>query len=59
MSFARLLVGAGLFAFGYYLGRQSGRMEALQGEFQAFEDLEPANKADIDVPPREESVKTP
>lgn len=33
MSIMRLLVGAGLFAFGYYLGRQSGRLEALHGEF--------------------------
>ena len=40
MSFMRLIVGAGLFAFGYYLGRQSGRLEALHSEFDPYSDTD-------------------
>lgn len=43
-SLMRLLVGAGLFAFGYYLGRQSSRLESMQDQPDAFEDPAPADK---------------
>lgn len=43
MSILRLIVGAGLFAFGYYLGRQSGRREALHGEFPPYNEKDPAS----------------
>ena len=32
MSIMRLLVCGGLFALGYYLGRQSSRLESFQGQ---------------------------
>ena len=38
-SLMRLLVGAGLFAFGYYLGRESCRQELLQDHIQDADDL--------------------
>ena len=41
MSIMRLIVGAGLFAFGYYLGRQSGRLEALHGEIGPYNEMDP------------------
>lgn len=54
ISVMRLLVGAGLFAFGYYLGRQSCRLEALQDQPGAFEDpnnsAPPPEKVDPDIP---------
>lgn len=37
ISIMRLFVGAGLFAFGYYLGRQSCRFESLQQQSDEFE----------------------
>ena len=30
----RLIAGAGLFAFGYYLGKQIGRMEPIRDELE-------------------------
>ena len=46
MSILRLVVGAGLFAFGYYLGRKSGRMEALHGEFSPHDEMKPVSDPD-------------
>jgi len=46
MSILRLVVGAGLFAFGYYLGRQSGRMEVLHGEFPPYNEEDPISDPD-------------
>lgn len=40
MSILRLLVCGGLFAAGYYLGRQSCRLEFHQGQGEGFEQPE-------------------
>lgn len=46
LSVMRVLVCGGLFAYGYYLGRQSCRLELLQDQSSEFEDSDPAPKPD-------------
>ena len=36
--FARLIISAGLFALGYYIGREVGRMEPIIQELQRARD---------------------
>ncbi len=45
-SILRLVVGAGLFAFGYYLGRQSCRFESLEDQPGGLEVPVPAPEPD-------------
>lgn len=46
MYIIRLVVCGGLFAFGYYLGRQSTRLELLQGQSEEFENPGQANEGE-------------
>lgn len=46
MSIMRLLVCGGLFAFGYYLGRQSSRLELLQGQPEEFGNPDSGSEAE-------------
>jgi len=44
----RLIVGAGLFAFGYYIGKQVGLTEPIREEFARARENEEATKAGED-----------
>lgn len=46
ISILRLVVCGGLFAFGYYLGRKSSRLESLQDQTDAFENSGSASEPD-------------
>lgn len=46
ISILRLVVCGGLFAFGYYLGRKSSRLESLQGQPDVFENSSSASEPD-------------
>ncbi len=49
----RLLVGTGLFAFGYYLGKQVGMTEPIREELARTRDKDAAQ------PPREDHPNEP
>ena len=53
IGFMRLLVCGGLFAAGYYLGRQSYRLEVERGQSDLSEQTEAATEPGA-VPPDEE-----
>ncbi len=44
----RLIIGAGLFAFGYYIGKQVGLTEPIRKEFAQAREKEEAAKAGQD-----------
>jgi hypothetical protein len=53
--FSRLIVGAGLFALGYFVGREVGRMEPIIQELQRARDARPPYAGTYD---HEAAVKT-
>ncbi len=57
ISVMRLAVCGGLFAFGYYLGRQSCRLESLQGPPDAFENPDFSPEPDKADPEQQDPVR--
>ena len=39
-SVIRLLIGAGLFALGYYVGREIGRLESIRDEMRRLREVQ-------------------
>jgi hypothetical protein len=46
--FSRLIAGAGLFALGYIIGREFGRMEPIIQELQRARDARPSHARTYD-----------
>ena len=44
--FVRLIAGAGLFALGYYLGKQIGRMEPIREDLERAPASKPSTSAE-------------
>ncbi len=49
----RMLIGVGLFAMGYYIGREIGRLESLREEMRRLR--ETVDRAGISQPPYTEA----
>ena len=45
VSIIRLLMGAGLFGLGYYVGREVGRLESLRDEMRRLREAEAGGRA--------------
>lgn len=45
-SVIRLLIGAGLFALGYYVGREIGRLESIRDEMRRLREGQEAGSSD-------------
>lgn len=52
----RLLAGAGLLAFGYYLGRQVGRMEPIREELARARGAADSGLSDRSETPRDDQT---
>jgi len=45
-SVIRLLIGGGLFALGYYVGREIGRLESIRDEMRRLREAQEAGSSD-------------
>jgi hypothetical protein len=49
-SVIRLLIGAGLFALGYYVGREIGRLESIREEMRRLREAQQAGSGASPAP---------